>query len=102
MDTTVILAQLRVSRLRADAGCTVCRGSAGARPGKPVHRRCKPQGGLLTPQNLSHLYWNLAQQNRDIVVGLAPFLLAVLYMSYNSYNLVHRTVSMSLVPTPSI
>ena len=29
MDTTVILAQPRASRLRADAVCTVCRGSAG-------------------------------------------------------------------------
>ena len=79
MDTTVILAQPRASRLRADAVYVVCRGSTGAPPGldrgstgappgKPVTPSGANFGALFDPPDPSFFYWNLAQQNRALVV----------------------------------
>ena len=76
MDTTVILAQPRVSRLRADAVYVVCRGSAGAPPGldrgKAVHRAPDNYLGLLTPSRIGQVLRNLMQKNPLEMRGVYP------------------------------
>ena len=85
MDTTVILAQPRVSRLRADAVYVVCRGSAGARPGQGGAPGTGQLFGTFDPPRIGQVLRILMQKNPLEMRGVYPPNIGEVLMNFNSY-----------------